>query len=232
MTSRSHIDTAVLVQSLSPGALPVTWRDPLYDDEARWFMTAVAEGVVEFRDCPDDCPRRRKWDAPGPDHFTTPTGAARHLFSYPTHHTAWLSREYVPHIAAYARAILELGFASAPRSFSRYRKYRRDLVHRRAGHSYETDAEFYNSDGTIALQIEAKKSPRDVAGLVAAIESAHRLSELAPKACKEVEYVLDLSPEQLWVVGPGSIDPALHIFDVRVDGLDATFTPSALRPPR
>lgn len=231
MTSSTRTEVLALVQSLSPGALPVTWRDPLHDDEARWFMAAVAEGVVQFQDCPDDCPRRRKWGAVGPDHFMTPTGAARHLFSYPTHHTARLSREYVPHIAAYGRAILELGFGSAQRSFSRYRNYQRDLVHRRAGRSYETDAEFYNSDGTIALQIEAKKSPREVAGLVAAIESAHRLSELAPKACKEVEYVLDLSPEQLWVVGPGSIDPALHIFDVHVDGLDATFTTGVLRLP-
>jgi hypothetical protein len=96
---------------------------------------------------------------------------------------------------------------------------------------YETDAEFYNADGTIALQVEAKKSPRDVATLVAAIKSAHRLSELTPKACKEVEYVLDLAPDQLWVVGPGSIDPALHVFDVQVDGFDATFTPSVLLPP-
>lgn len=106
-----------------------------------------------------------------------------------------------------------------------------DLVHRRQGGSLETDAEFYNSDGTVALQVEAKKSPREVARLVAAIGSAHRLSELPPKVCKEIEYVLDLSPEQLWVVGPGSIDPAIHVFDVHVDGLDATFTPSKLRRP-
>jgi hypothetical protein len=230
--SRVQAEAIDFVQSLSPQSLPVTWRDPLLEDEAEWFMSSIAEGIVEFEQCPDTCQRRRKHGAPGPDHFVTPSGAHRHLFSYPSSGTAWLSREYVPHIAAYGRAILDLGFGSALRSFSRYRTYQRNLVHRREGGSYETDAEFYNSDGTIALQIEAKKNPHDVAVLVSAIKSAHRLSELQPKTCKEIEYVLDLAPAQLWVVGPGSISPALHVFDVVVNGLDATFVESKLRAPR
>jgi len=31
--------------------------------------------------------------------------------------------------------------------------------------------------------------------------------------------VLDIAPRFLWVVGPGSVDPATHIFRVTVDGL-------------
>jgi hypothetical protein len=38
---------------------------------------------------------------------------------------------------------------------------------------------------------------------------------------KEIEYVLELRPSFLWVVGPGSIDPARHVFAVSVDGLNA-----------
>lgn len=229
--SGAKLDAADLVQSLSPRGLPLVWRDPLLPDEAEWFLATIAAGIIQFQECPESCDRRRKWGASGPDHFATPSGAHRHLFSYPTSGVAWLNREYVPHIAAYGRAILDLGFGSAERSFSRYRRYGRDLVHRRQGGAYETDAEFYGADGSIALQIEAKKSPREVAALVAAIGSAHRLSELSPKTCKEIEYVLDIAPQQLWVVGPGSISPALHVFDVLVEGLDATFVPAPLRRP-
>lgn len=50
---------------------------------------------------------------------------------------------------------------------------------------------------------------------------------------KEIEYVLDLAPRYLWVVGPGSIDPAHYVFAVEVDGLNAVFSPidDVPRPP-
>lgn len=217
-----------LIESLAPRACPVPWRDALIHDEARWFLAAVEQRVIEFSNCSTGCPRLAKWGAAGPDHFTTPSGHSRHLYSNPTADVAWLNREYIPHIAAYARAVLDLGYVTMDRSFSLYRMFSRDLIHRHRGQSYETDAEFLDAEGRIALQIEAKRSAVETDRLVAAISSARHLRDLPPKAVKEIEYVLDLSPRKLWVVGPGSIDPAPYVFDVHVDGFDATFTPGEL----
>jgi len=32
------------------------------------------------------------------------------------------------------------------------------------------------------------------------------------------------APRYLWIVGPGSVNPAPHVYAVEVDGLEATFT--------
>jgi hypothetical protein len=40
---------------------------------------------------------------------------------------------------------------------------------------------------------------------------------------KEVEYVLELEPEHLWLVGPGTVEPAAHVWSVTVDGLNVGF---------
>jgi len=96
---------------------------------------------------------------------------------------------------------------------------------KRKGAGYETDAEFYDADGSIHLQIEAKASPRQTAALVQAIERHGLLTELPKSAAKEVEYVLDLSPRHLWIVGPGSLDPPQHVYAVERRGdLNAAFT--------
>lgn len=42
-------------------------------------------------------------------------------------------------------------------------------------------------------------------------------------AATEIEYVLDLAPQYLWIVGPGSVDPPRHVFAVTVDGNGASF---------
>ena len=46
----------------------------------------------------------KKWNAIGPDHFDTPSGRPCHFISRPIGLEAWLHREHVPHMAAYARA--------------------------------------------------------------------------------------------------------------------------------
>lgn len=86
----------------------------------------------------------------------TPAGKPRHVFSKPDPGVAWLNREYIPHLAAFARAALDFGLDASRASLSLYRKFGRDLVTKRAGQGFETDAEFYASDGRIHLQIEAK----------------------------------------------------------------------------
>lgn len=124
-----------------------------------WFVRAVSEDIVQFTECGPGCPRLRKTGVAGPDHFQTPSGEHRHLFSKPGADEAWLNREYVPHIAAYAFAVLHVRYDRNRSSFSRYRQFTRDLIAKRQGQSYETDAEFYDSTGQIHLQLEAKGSP-------------------------------------------------------------------------
>ncbi|MDQ3931534.1 MAG: hypothetical protein M3252_01660, partial [Actinomycetota bacterium] len=77
-------------------------REPLAGDESHWFVEALRRGIMVFEDCPEGCFRRKRWNASGPDHFTTPAGRPRHLFSRPDLTEASLNREYIPHIAAYA----------------------------------------------------------------------------------------------------------------------------------
>ena len=229
LTSYSHdvtttIDQATtLLADLAPGGAEVPIREPLQTDESRWFLRAVADGVVEFHDCPDDCFRFKKWAARGPDHFDTPDGKPRHLFSKPTSDPAWLNREYVSHIAAYARAILDFGYDQSRSSFSLYRSFSRDVIVKKEGQNYETDAEFYDADDRIYLHVEAKAEPRQIDKIVAQLDAGTPLSELPRAAVKEIEYVLDLEPRYLWVVGPGSVDPAPFVYEVTVDGNDAHF---------
>lgn len=67
--------------------------------------------------------------------------------------------------------------------------------------------------------------------MAAEIDRAKVLSELPIGTVNEIEYVLDLSPRYLWVVGPGSVDPARFVFAVEVDGLNARFHPVGALPP-
>ena len=231
VTTISEIaDATGLITALAPGGAAVTIRTPLVEDESHWFLRAVREGVVSFIECPTGCFRTKKWGKAGPDHFDTPAGKPRHLFSKPVGPEAWLNREYVPHIAAYAYLILAEEYDRSASSFSRYRKYSRDLISKRVGSSYETDPEFYNPDGSLHLQVEAKASQAQTSRLAAAIEAHSNLVDLPESAVKEVEYVLDLGPRYLWIVGPGSIDPPLHVYEVSVNGLNAHFHPVSAIP--
>ena len=136
---------------------------------------------------------------------------------------ASLNREYIPHIAAFAYAILDHHYDRTACSFSWYRKFSRDLIAKKAGTTYETDAEFYDGD-QVHLQIEAKASEKQTTALARAIERHGTIDELPTSAVKEVEYVLDLAPRYLWVVGPGSIDPPQHVYAVELRGpLNAAF---------
>lgn len=219
-----HITVATrVVESLAPGGFPCPIRIPLVEDECRWFLCAVDRELIRFRECDPTCFRFKKWNATGPDHFDTPSGKPRHLFSKPIGPEAWLNREYVPHLAAYAKAVIDHGYSIEHSSFSLYRKFTRDLISKRAGQGYETDAEFYDANGHIQLQIEAKASTHQTDKLAQEMGRAGSLAELPIGTVKEIEYVLDLTPRFLWVVGPGAVDPATHMFKVAVDGLNASF---------
>ncbi len=220
-----------LVRSLAPAGQSVEVSVPLTADESEWFLQAKREQIVEFIECPSTCFRFKKWGVPGPDHFVTPSGKARHLFSKPVGPHASLNREYIPHIAAFAYAILDHHYDRTACSFSRYRKFSRDLIAKKAGTAYETDAEFYDGD-QVHLQIEAKASEKQTTALARAFEGHGTIDDLPASAAKEVEYVLDLAPRYLWVVGPGSIDPPRHVYMVELLGpLNAAFNRVESMPP-
>ena len=94
---------------------------------------------------------------------------------------AWLNREYVPHIAAYAKAVLDHGYAVDHSTFSLYRKFTRDLIAKRAGQGYETDAEFYDASDALWLQIEAKASRQQTATLAGQIAQHEAVLQLGSR---------------------------------------------------
>lgn len=213
---------AAVLANLSPQQRAPELRVSLEPDESRWFLAGLDRGLFEFHTC-SDCARLKKYGIPGPDEFLTPSGDRRHLYSDPSAAEPWLNREYLPHLAGYSRAVLDLGYDPAVSSLSRYRTFGRDLITKRAGGRYETDAEFYAPDGSIWLHLEAKAAPRDVERISAQIDATGTLAALPDRAAKELEYVLDLAPQHLWLFGPGSIEPAPYIYRVDVDGVDARF---------
>src|SRR3954447_5032150 len=53
--------------------------------------------------------RFKRYGVAGPDHFETPAGKPRRMFSKPGDDMAWLNRGYVPHIGASGSAIMAVG---------------------------------------------------------------------------------------------------------------------------
>ena len=208
-----------LIESLTPPAhasAPI--HVPLERDECEWFLRGVEHGLVEFRECPPDCVRFGEWGVVGPDHFDTPAGAPRHLFAQPVGDDASFNREYVPSSQGWRTQCSKAGYDRDHCSFPRSRMF-------------EAETEFYESRGGIDLQIEAKASASETAALAAAIEMHGTLTSLPRSAVKEIEYVLDLTPRYLWIVGPGSVDPPDFVYQVARRGrLNAAFTPIGCMP--
>lgn len=224
MTTGNRQQTLRYLRELAPGGKEFELREPLAEDESHFFNRALVEGVIAFRDCAPDCPRLKKWGVSGPDEFVTPAGVYRHLFSAPASPTVWLNREYVPHVAAYARAILDFGYDRNRCSFSLYRKFSRDLITKKKRTSYETDVEFYDGE-KLHLQIEVKASDTQVVRIVKQIEHSSSLRDAPISVVKEIEYVLDIQPSHLWVVGPESIDPATSVYALTFSDQNVTFVP-------
>lgn len=124
-----------------------------------------------------------------------------------------------------AARVLDFGYRAEDSMPSHYGRYRRDLVTRRAGGSYEIDVCFPSAgDEQPLLLVEAKAEPRDIARWALAIDAGATATELIAVGFKEVEYVLELAPRHVWLVGPGTVDPARHVWAVMVDRLDVHFT--------
>jgi hypothetical protein len=191
---------ADILDTLSPAGRPYVIKPALEADEIAWFRRAIDSGVVGFHACVTRCPRLRRWKVSGVDEFTTPSGAPRHLFSFPPGRPR-LNREYIPHLAAWTKAILDAGYDPHRAAFSRYRAFVRDAITKVAGSGYETDAEFYAPDGSIWLHLEAKRDGRQVNAIAAQLDRAGDLRELPRETVKEIEYVLELAPAHLWSLG-------------------------------
>lgn len=222
-----------MLDGLSPGGRPYKLTVPLEIDESEWFCKAIDAGVIVFQACDTACPRLRRYGVAGPDEFVVAPGQFRHLFSAPMTDGQRLNREYIPHLAAYAMAVRGYGYHPDRAALSKYRTFKQERISKHAGDSYETDAEFYDLAGGIYLHLEVKAQPREVEGIAIQLDRSGSLLELPSDTRKEVEYVLELAPRYFWLVGPGTVDPARHVFRVTTDGQAATFdrVPKLPRPP-
>jgi hypothetical protein len=211
-----------LVRHLAPSGLPVPILEPLALDESEWFLTAVEKGLIEFTNCNGSCTRTARGRPRTRDHFETGGGEPEHLFTVDGHSAA-LRRDYIPCVAAYARAVLDLGYDDIGATLFGQRATGRRLVNPFTTTTVRTGAEFPAADGSVHLQIEAKRERQLTRRLATAIDASGRLSALPRDFAREIEHIVPVGPRYLWLVGPNTIDPACHVFRVRVDGDDATF---------
>ena len=215
--------TREFLRNIAPRGAACSLVPPLEADESRWFREAIEHCVFSVGECRSDCPRRRRHNEVTQDEFLTPTGQHRHLFSISKRYPVRMNREYVPHIAAVARAIIHFGFPAERYALSFHRRFQRDCVTKKAGQSYESDAEFYAADGSVDLHVEAKKTLEEVRYIANTIQGCGTFTDLPVDCKKELEYVLDLSPKHLWLVAPGCIEPERYVYAVRVQGSQVEF---------
>ena len=227
--------TQTYLSKILPQGKDLIIKDPLQTDECRWFRAAIVNNIIDVRRCGPGCSiwkarqgRVTHEDMIPHDEFIVSKGIkrkARHLFEVTRdpNNRITFAREYLPHIAAYARLILALGYDQASSSFSLYRTFSRDLNFKKNGGSYETDAEFYDRGGGLYLHVEVKKDSKETEAVVNGLNSTGSLDGLNSTQLKELEYVLDLKPRYLWIVGPGSADPEKYVYSVKVEGLEAKF---------
>jgi hypothetical protein len=215
--------TADFLAARTVGPEPITRISALLPDESRWFRKAIETRLFKVAECRADCPRLRRWKKTMVDEFITPSNPHRHLFSFSKSGGMRLNREYIPHIAAVARAVIDFGLPADKFSFSRYRTFQQDCITKRQGQSYETDAEFYAADGSIELQIEAKKDVGEIETIAQAIDATGTFMDLPAGCKKELEYILDTKPKYLWLVAPGCIDPEQYLYGLRVDKSQVEF---------
>lgn len=212
-----------LAAVVPPGA-PLRALDPLLAaDESEWFVRGWESSLYPV----GPCPVRGLPKVCGPDrldHFLTTSGRHRHLLTRWSEGGWGASREYVTHLGAYSRAILDYGYPTPAALLSHYGTYSRDLIRRKRGGSYEIDAAFSIATNEPPwLLIEAKKEASKVSRWSAAIDDGASPQELVAMDFKEIEYVLELQPQHLWLVGPGTISPAANVWATQVRGLEINF---------
>jgi hypothetical protein len=210
-----------LVRELAPTGLAVPIPEPLALDESEWFLTAVDKGLVEFTSCTSTCERTSS-RAASRDHFETDDEPAHHLFESSNGHETVMRRELLPCIAAYARAVLDLGYDADRASLLRHHQERRSRF-RRESIRLRSDAEFRSADGEVFLQVKSSGDRRGIRRLASALDADGSLSALPTQYASELAIVKIVRPRFLWLVGPNTVAPAGHVFRVRFEHDDVRF---------
>jgi hypothetical protein len=212
----------VLVRELAPPGLEVPIPEPLAIDESSWFLTAVDKGLIEFSSCTGGCECARADEIPRRDHFETDKHDPHHLFDGVDAPLA-LRRSYLPCIAAYARAVLELGYDADRASLLRQHEAERCFADAATNATAQSDADFVAPNGDVHLQIVSSGDRQTTRKLATALDACGSFSALPAGFAPVLRSVMVVRPRHMWVVGPNAVDPSGHVFSVRVDDDDALF---------
>lgn len=196
-----------LVRALAPSGHEVPIPEPLALDESRWLVLAVEKGLLEFTRCTGSCGRTGA-ESSARDHFETGSADPHHLFTRVGEQRVALRREYVPAIAAYARAVLDLGYDTEGSVLL----------------GPPSEGEFRDRDGSVQLQIVAKSDRQLTRRVASALDACDTLVGLRPEMAREIHGVTVTKPRFLWLVGPNTVEPAGHVFRVAPKGHHTTFT--------
>lgn len=214
-----------LVRDLAPNGCAVPIPEPFALDESHWFLRAAEKGLIEFSRCNGGCPRSVRRPSGGGDHFETDDGAPRHLFTDTDEHQATLHREYVPAIAAYARAVLDLGYdadrcrlltSHAPPRHRRRRASRAEAE--MAPMRVPSYVELCRADGSVHLLLMAMGDRRATRRLATALDVNPTLAQLGAPYAAATDRIVAGAPSFLWLVGPSTIEPESHVFRIHGTG--------------
>ncbi len=211
-----------LVGTLAPSGCHVPIPEPLAVDESRWFVLAVEKGVIEFSRCGRSCARGEDAGS-AVDHFETGTDDPHHLFSRIDARTATLQRDFIPAIAAYTRAVLDLGYDPEHSVLLPRQPVPRRRVRRASAGEVRASCEFRDAAGALQLQIEAKGDRQLTRRVAAALDACDTSAGLRPDVAREVRDAIEAAPRFLWLVGPNTIEPATHVFRLLTRGDQTRF---------
>lgn len=108
------------------------------------------------------------------------------------------------------------------------------LCRPRLGNGLTMDRTFATNVICYGDNLDILPKPAEVEAIARQLDSAGSLMELPANTRKEIEYVLELAPLYFWLVGPGTIDPPRHVFQVTTNGHSAMFdrVPHLPAPPQ
>jgi hypothetical protein len=218
-----------LVRELAPRGCAVPIPEPFALDESRWFLRAADKGLIEFSQCKGKCSRSVSRVSASVDHFEGDDGEPHHLFTEADERHATLHREYVPAIAAYARAVLDLGYEAdacrlltsreVPRRLHRRRRPTR-LISESDPTCTTSCVELCRPDGSVHLLIVATGDRRATRRLATALDVTPTLTLLTAPHSSDVDRIMASAPSFVWLVGPNTIEPESHVFRVHGAGTD------------
>ena len=191
-----------LVRALAPSGHEVPIPEPLALDESRWLVLAVEKGLLEFTRCTGTCARAVGDPSSARDHFETGSDDPHHLFARAGEQRVALRREYVPAIAAYARAVLDLGYDAEGSVLL----------------GPPSDGEFRDREGSVQLQIMAKSERQLTRRVASALDACDTLVGLRPEIAREVLRGDVVKPAVPLVGRTQHREPAGHVFRVDSSG--------------